>query len=38
MKKLNESEIDSVNGGILPAFIIGITLGQVAKKLYNKYG
>jgi len=37
MRELNVNEIQDVNGGILPAFILGAALGRIAKKLYDKY-
>jgi len=37
MRELNKSEIESVSGGLIGAFLIGAALGSLAKKLYNKY-
>jgi len=37
MRELNENEIKQVNGGLIGAFLVGVALGNVGKKLYNKY-
>lgn len=37
MKELTEKEVSQVYGGLLGAFLAGIAIGAVAKKLYNKY-
>jgi len=37
MRELTEKEVSQVYGGLLGAFLAGIAIGAVAKKLYNKY-
>jgi len=38
MKELTSIQIQQVNGGvIIQAFLAGVALGVVAKKLYKKY-
>ena len=38
MKVLDNNELENVQGGLLATFLVGVTLGALAKKLYNKYG
>lgn len=37
MRELNAHEIREVNGGLIGAFLVGVALGSLGKKLYNKY-
>lgn len=37
MNELTEKEVKQVYGGLLGAFVAGLAIGAVAKKLYNKY-
>lgn len=37
MRELETSEIEQVHGGLIGAFLVGVALGSLGKKLYNKY-
>jgi lactobin A/cerein 7B family class IIb bacteriocin len=37
MRELSNIEIEQVSGGVIPAFLAGVALGSLAKKLYLKY-
>ena len=37
MRELSVNESEQVNGGLIGAFLVGVALGSLAKKLYNRF-